>query len=103
MSSLESETDGVSMPQFNRQIAKFNTLAKLTHAKYGTINVPASLDTWKKANVVATIANGLAVQNTRRGTMAISVPQSCIHRVARSLRPSTQLFHRSGCREAFRV
>tara|TARA_R110002020_G_scaffold383103_1_gene593789 strand:- start:486 stop:641 length:156 start_codon:yes stop_codon:yes gene_type:complete len=40
MSSLEPETDGVSMPQFNRQIAKFNTLAKLTHARYGTINTP---------------------------------------------------------------
>lgn len=42
---------------FNRQIAKFNTVAKLTHARYGTINAPASLDTLKKANVVATIAS----------------------------------------------
>ena len=42
---------------FNRQNVKFNTLAKLTNANYGSINAPASLDTLKKAIMVATIAS----------------------------------------------
>ena len=44
-------------PAFNCQIVKFNTLAKLTHAKYGTINQPAIFEDLKNATVVATIAS----------------------------------------------
>lgn len=43
--------------QFIRQIAKFNTLAKLTHAKYGTIIPPATFEQRKNTTVVAAIAS----------------------------------------------
>jgi hypothetical protein len=43
--------------QFNRQIAKFNTLAKLTHARYGTINQTAIFEVLKNAIVVTPIAS----------------------------------------------
>lgn len=42
---------------FNRQIAKFSTLAKLTQAKYGTMSPPATFDLPKNTTVVAMIAS----------------------------------------------
>ena len=42
-------------PPFNRQIEKFNTLAKLTQAKYGTISQPAIFEHLKNATAVTTV------------------------------------------------
>ncbi len=43
----------VDHPTFNRQIVKFSTLAKLTHAKYGTSSPPADFDRVQNAISVA--------------------------------------------------
>lgn len=40
-----------------RQIMKFSTAAKLTHARYGTSSQPAIFERWKNATVVATTAS----------------------------------------------
>jgi hypothetical protein len=47
----------MSRHAFNCQIAKFNTLAKPTHARYGTIKLPATPERRKNSTVVARIAS----------------------------------------------
>lgn len=42
---------------FNRQIVKFNTLAKLTQARYGSIKPAAAFERPANAHVVAAMAN----------------------------------------------
>ena len=51
--------------QFNRQIAKLSTVAKLTHARYGTSRLPAAVELRKNDIVVATIAINEAFDGSR--------------------------------------
>ena len=53
-------------PAFIRQIAPFNTAAKLTHASYGTSSPPAQRDRFQNAiSVARTTVNEFYSQESR--------------------------------------